>query len=140
MLLSVIHWRSWTGFRVKILFIFLVFYKLNGWKFSLTTYFILLSNCPDYFICGSERDDTFILLKIKYHTSDGSVDQRGRSMRNKQNILSQMKIYNASYLNFVCTKRHKWEGNLWPQMLYIQNAKEDIPDSTKGPSKRRGKP
>lgn len=73
-------------------------------SFSFTTYFILLSNGPDHFIRGSERDNTFILLKIKYHTSDGYVDQRERSMRNKQNILTQMKIYNASYQNFACTK------------------------------------
>lgn len=108
-------------------------------SFSFTTYFILLSNGPDHFIRGSERDDT--LLKIKYHTSDGYVDQRERSMRNKQNILSQMKIYNASYQNFACTKKTSLGRKpLAPSALHTTCKRRHIPDSAKGPSKSGSKP
>lgn len=52
-----------------------------------------------------------------------------------------MKIYDASYLNFVCTKKTQLRRKpLAPNAVHTKCERRHIPDSFKGPSKRGGKP
>lgn len=67
--------------------------------------------------------------------------KKGRSKGNKQKILGQMKIYNASYQNLVGTnKTPLGRKALAPNALHTTCKRRHIPDSAKGPLKSGGKP
>lgn len=77
----------------------------------------------------------------KYHTSDGFMDHRGRPMRDKQNILSQMKI-KMHCIKILWAQKRTPLGRkpLTPNAVNLKCKGRHIPDSAKGPRKRGDEP